>query len=40
MKVLPAAFLSLLFRLVVFWRKNIGAKAAHEMLVKLTPGDE
>jgi hypothetical protein len=27
------------FGLVIFWRKNFGAKAAHKMLVKLTPGD-
>jgi hypothetical protein len=24
----------------VFWLNNIGAKAAHKMLVKLTPGEE
>jgi hypothetical protein len=23
---------------VIFWRKDFGAKAAHKMLVKLTPG--
>ncbi len=26
------------FRFVIFWRKDFGAKAAHKMLVKLTPG--
>jgi hypothetical protein len=26
------------FGFVFFWRKNFGAKAAHKMLVKLTPG--
>jgi hypothetical protein len=26
------------FGFVIFWQKDIGAKAAHEMLVKLTPG--
>jgi hypothetical protein len=26
------------FRSVNFWRKEFGAKAAHKMLVKLTPG--
>jgi hypothetical protein len=25
------------FRFVLFWRKNIGAKAAHILLVKLSP---
>jgi hypothetical protein len=35
-KVLRAAFLFLHLRYVVFWRKNIGAKAALKMLVKLT----
>jgi len=25
------------FGFVIFWRKNIGAKAARKMLVKLTP---
>jgi len=23
---------------VIFWQKDFGAKAAHKMLVKLTPG--
>jgi hypothetical protein len=31
-------FLYLDLRFVLFWCKNIGAKAAHNMLVKLTPG--
>jgi hypothetical protein len=39
MKVTQAAFLYLHFRFVLFWRKNTGAKAAHKMLVKLTPND-
>jgi hypothetical protein len=26
------------FEFVFFWRYNFGAKAAHKMLVKLTPG--
>jgi hypothetical protein len=26
------------FGFVIFWRKDFGAKAAHIMLVKLTPG--
>jgi hypothetical protein len=26
------------FGLVIFWQKDFGAKAAHKMLVKLTPG--
>jgi hypothetical protein len=30
-------FSCLRFSLVLFWRKNIGAKAAPNMLVKLTP---
>jgi hypothetical protein len=25
------------FGFVIFWQKNFGAKAAHKMLVKLTP---
>ncbi len=25
---------------VIFWQKDFGAKAAHEMLVKLTPGGQ
>jgi hypothetical protein len=38
MKVLPAAYWYLYFRFVLIWTKNIGAKAAHKMLVKLTQG--
>jgi len=33
-----AAFFYLLFGFVNFWRKNISAKAARKMLVKLTTG--
>ncbi len=36
-KVLCAPFMCSQFRFVIFWRKNFGAKAAHKMLVKLTP---
>jgi len=38
-KVFCAAFLLKPFGTVIFWRKNIGVKAAHLMLVKLTRGD-
>ncbi len=38
MKVLRKTFLFLDFRFVLFWRKNIGAKASRILLVKLTPG--
>ena len=38
-KVLCTAFKCLQFGFVVFWQKDFGAKAAHKMLVKLTPGD-
>ncbi len=37
-KVFCAAFICLQFGFVIFWRKSFGAKAAHKMLVKLTPG--
>ncbi len=37
-KVSCEAFLYLNLRFVLFRRKNIGAKAARNMLVKLTPG--
>jgi hypothetical protein len=41
--VIPRFFAQLLsayyFGFVIFWRKDFGAKAAHKMLVKLTPGD-
>ncbi len=36
MKVFCAAFMCLQFGFVIFCRKDFGAKAAHEMLVKLT----
>jgi hypothetical protein len=32
------AFKCLQFGFVIFWQKDLGAKAAHKMLVKLTPG--
>jgi hypothetical protein len=28
------------FGFVIFWQKDFGAKTAHKMLVKLTPGDK
>jgi hypothetical protein len=37
-KVLARSFLHIYFRFLHFWRKNIDAKAAPKMLVKLTPG--
>ena len=36
-KVFRAAFLYLQLRFIFFWQKEIGAKTAHKMLVKLTP---
>jgi hypothetical protein len=30
--------MGLQFGFVIFWQKDFGAKAAHKMLVKLTPG--
>ncbi len=36
-KVFCAAFIRLQFGFVIFWQKDFGAKAAHIMLVKLTP---
>jgi len=39
MKVFCAAFMSLQFGVVIFWQKDFGTKAAHKMLVKLTPGN-
>ncbi len=36
-KAFCAAFLCLQFGFVIFWRKDFGTKAAHKMLVKLTP---
>jgi hypothetical protein len=38
MKVFCAAFMCLQFGFVLFWQKDFGAKAAHKLLVKLTPG--
>ncbi len=35
--VFCAAFVCLQFGFVIFWQKDLGAKAAHQMLVKLTP---
>ncbi len=40
MKVSRKTFLYLDLRFVLFWRKNIGAKAVRIMLVKLTLGEE
>jgi hypothetical protein len=37
MKVFCAAFMCLQLGIVIFWQKDFGAKAAHKMLVKLTP---
>jgi hypothetical protein len=37
-KVFCAAFMCLQFGFVIFWQKDIGTKAAHKMLVKLSPG--
>jgi len=37
-KVLCAAFLYLQFGFVIFWQKNISAKTAPKMLMKLTTG--
>jgi hypothetical protein len=33
-------FMCLQFGFVFFWRKDFGTKAAHKMLVKLTPGNQ
>jgi hypothetical protein len=33
-----AAFMCLHFGFEIFWRKGFGAKAAHKILVTLTPG--
>jgi len=38
MKVLCAAFLCLHSGFEIFWQKNIGAKVAHKMLMKLNTG--
>jgi len=37
-KVLCSAFMCAQIGFVIFWQKDFGAKAAHKMLVKLTPG--
>jgi hypothetical protein len=37
-QILCAPFMCLQFGFVIFWQKDFGAKAAHKMLVKLTPG--
>jgi len=37
-KVLCSAFLWLCFGFEIFWRKNISAKGASKMLMKLTQG--
>jgi hypothetical protein len=37
MNVFCAAFRCLQFGSVILWQKDFGAKAAHKMLVKLTP---
>ena len=37
-KVICTAFKCLQFGFVIFWQKDFGTKAAHKMLVKLTPG--
>ncbi len=37
MKVFCAAFMCVHFGFVIFWQKDLGAKAAHKMLAKLTP---
>ncbi len=38
MKVFCTALMCLQFGFIIFWRKDFVAKAAHKMLVKLTPG--
>jgi hypothetical protein len=38
MKVFCAALMCLQFWFVIFWQKDLGAKAAHKLLVILTPG--
>jgi hypothetical protein len=37
MNAFCAAFMCLQFGFVILWQKDFGAKAAHKMLVKLTP---
>jgi hypothetical protein len=39
-KFFCAAFMCLQFGFVIFWPQDCGAKAAHKMLVKLTPGGQ
>jgi len=39
-KVLCTAFLYLQFDFVIFWQKNISAKATRKMLMKLTIGGQ
>jgi hypothetical protein len=36
-KFFCAPFICLQFGFVIFWQNDFGAKAAHKMLVKLTP---
>jgi hypothetical protein len=38
MKVFCTAFMCFQCGFVIFWQMDFGAKAAHKMLVKLTPG--
>jgi hypothetical protein len=38
MKVFCTAFMSLQFGFEIFWKKDLGTKAVHRMLVKFTPG--
>jgi hypothetical protein len=38
MKAFCTIFMCLKFGVVIFWQNDIGAKSAHKMLVKLTPG--
>jgi hypothetical protein len=38
LKVFCVAFVCLQFGFVYFWRKDLGTKAAHKMLMKLAPG--
>jgi hypothetical protein len=38
MNVFCATFMCLQFGFVIFWQEDFGIKAAHKMLVKLTPG--
>jgi hypothetical protein len=37
-KVFCATFMCFQFGFVILWQKDFGAKAAHKMWVKLTPG--